>query len=199
MGSAKAWVFRLLVLIAGGLMLFSWLQVWWRADIQEAGMYVNIRPWGLEHTLGSYVQYLGADPSMPAFFAPLMWAYLGICLILLVVSMFAKDVRVSVGKLNVIVPRWLKRLPLPQWLIGGVGVSYIVFAVTCAIVAYVRTAEFGMSLIGETYLVIGDFELGTLAIAGFQWGYWLACAVGPALVILALLRSRMTGTPTFDA
>jgi hypothetical protein len=199
MGSAKVWLFRALVLVAGGLMLFSWLQIWWRADIQEAAMYVNIRPWGLEHTLGSYVQYLGTDPSMPAFFAPLMWGYLGICLVVLLVGMFVKDMTVKLGKLGSLLPKWLMRLPLPVWLVGGVGVSYIVFAVTCAIVAYVRTSEFGMSLIGETYLVIGDFELGTLAIAGFQWGFWLACAVGPLLVVLALLRSKIIGKPALSA
>ena len=109
--------------------------------------------------------------------------------------MFVKDYAVKLGKLGSLLPRWLMRLPLPQWLIGGVGVSYIVFVITCAAVAYVRTAEFGMQLIGETYLVIGHFELGTLAIAGFQWGYWLACLVGPSLVALALLRNKILANP----
>jgi hypothetical protein len=136
---------------------------------------------------------------MPAFFAPLMWVYLGLAIALLFVGMFVKDITVKLGKLGARLPRWLMRLPLPQWLILGVGVSYVVFVVTCAIVAYVRTAEFGMLLIGETYLVIGDFELGTLAIAGFQWGYWLACAVGPALVVLALARNKITGKPVLSA
>jgi hypothetical protein len=199
MGSFKVWLFRVLLLVAAGLMLLSWLQVWWRADIQEAAMYVNIRPWGLEHTLGSYIQYLGSDPSLPAFFAPLMWAYLGICLVLLLVSMFIKDIPVKLGKLGSILPKWLMGLPLPQWLIGGVGVSYVVFVITCALVAYIRVSEFDMALIGETYLVIGHFELGTLAISGFQWGFWLACAVGPLLIVLGLLRGKIIGRPALKA
>jgi hypothetical protein len=193
MGGLRDWLYRVLILVCGGLMLLSWLQPWWRSDIQEAGMYVQIRPWGLENTLGSYIQYLGSDPNMPAFFAPLMWGYLGIALVVLLIGMFVKDLAVNLGKLGTWLPRWLMKLPLPVWLIGGVGVSFIVFVVTCASIAYFRTSEFGINLIGQSYITIGDFELGTLAISGFQWGYFLACFVGPALVVLSLLRSKIIG------
>ncbi len=182
----RTWVFRLLALAGGALFIVSWLIPWWRANIQEAGMYVQIRPWGLEHTLGSYVQYMGGDPSMPPFFAPLMWAYLVVAIAVLLVSLFVKEMTLKVGK-------WA--FPLPSFLVFAVGVSYIIFVVVCAGYAYIRTSEFGVALVGVSYIVIGEFELGTEAISGFQPGYYLACVVGPVLAVLGLLRNKIVGKP----
>jgi hypothetical protein len=186
-------------LAAAVLFVLSWLQPFWRSNIQESGMFVQIRPYGLEHNLGNYVQYMGGDPRMPGFFAPLMWAYLIIALAVLLVGIFVKDIPVRLGKLGSRLPRWLMRLSLPQWLIGGVGVSYIVFVLVFLVYAYIRVSAIGVQFVGESYITIPEFELGAEAISAFEPGFWLACVVGPSLLALGLLRNKIIGNPKVSA
>jgi hypothetical protein len=73
-----------------------------------------------------------------------------------------------------------------------VGISYIVVLVTAAIFAAIRTGDFwGMHLLGKTLIVINDLE--SEVIAGFLPGYYVAYAAGILMVILALLRNKITG------
>jgi hypothetical protein len=184
MGSLRVWLFRVLVLLAAGLFLVSWLIPWWRSNIQEAGLFVQIRPWGLEHNLGYYMQYMGDDPSMPAFFAPLMWLYLVLAIGALLVSMFVEGRSVRLGTFE---------LSLPHVLIAGVGLSYIFVAVVFVIYAYMRMAALDILFVGTSYITIEHFELGAEAISDLEPGFWLACAAGPVCVVLALLRNVITG------
>ena len=185
MGSFRVWLFRVLVLVAAGLFLVSWLIPWWRSNIQEAGLFVQIRPWGLEHNLGYYMQYMGDDPSMPAFFAPLMWLYLALAIAALLFSMFVEGRTVRLGTFE---------LSLPQVLVAGVGLSYIFVAVVFVIYAYMRMAALDILFVGTSYIVIEDFGLGAEAISDLEPGFWLACVVGPLCVVLALLRNIIVGS-----
>lgn len=185
MGSFRVWLFRVLVLVAAGLFLVSWLIPWWRSNIQEVGLFVQIRPWGLEHNLGYYMQYMGDDPSMPAFFTPLMWLYLALAMAALLFSMFVEGRTVRLGTFE---------LSLPQVLIAGVGLSYIFVAVVFVIYAYMRMAALDIMFVGTSYIVIEDFGLGAEAISDLEPGFWLACAVGPLCVVLALLRNIIIGS-----
>lgn len=187
MSNSRVWVFRGLVIVAGGLMLLSWFMPWWSCVVYELGSkdIVVIHPYGLwQNTaaLGPWVSFLkGAE--MPVWFAPFAWTYLGICVILLLYSLFAKEKTFNLGKF---------RLSLPQVLIGCVGLSYILTVIIAVIVAAIRTADFGMHLIGYSYIDRG-YPYVSDAHAGFLFGYWLAWGVGLLLIALALLRNRIIG------
>ena len=88
---------------------------------------------------------------------------------------------------------------LPALIVGLVGFSYIVVVVTCFVIAKIRTGEYfgGVNLIGYTYIDLGEPYMSG-ADAGFLPGYWLACLVGPLLVVLAFLRSKIVGAPKGD-
>jgi len=189
MGSFRVWLFRGLVIVAAGLLLFSWFMPWWRAFIATINGQVQIHPWGLKHNLiGPDAAYM-AGTEMPAFFAPLMWTYLGICIALLLFSLLVKEKTFNLGKF---------KLSLPKVLIGGVGLSYIVVVVLAVIIAAIRTGDFyGTPLIGVTYVAFND--VGTAVEAGLLFGYWLACGVGPLLIVLALLRNKIIGKAKLSA
>jgi hypothetical protein len=190
MGSSRAWLFRGLLIVVAGLMVASWFMPWWSCWITSgyAQGYVWIHPWGLANNLvGGWEDYLSGS-EMPAWFAPFMWAYLVICIALLLFSLVAREKAFRFGKF---------RLSLPQLLIGGVGLSYIVVVITAVIFAAIRTREFfGLHLIGHTHISV-DPEHGGVgdAYAGLQLGYWLAWAVGALCIVLGLLRDKIIGKP----
>jgi hypothetical protein len=181
--NARAWFFRGLTLIAAGLMVLSWFMPWWEADVVILqGANVVIHPWGLTNTLDFFIVYIeGSD--MPGWLKYVMFSYLGIAVLALLASMFLKDKAVKVLKFN---------FTLPQLIILIVGISYIIVPVVAAIFAAVRTGDFwGMHLLGETHIVINDLESDV--VAGFLPGYYLAYAAGVLMVVLALLRNKITG------
>jgi hypothetical protein len=156
---------------------------WWRAYIPELDRWVAIRPWGLEHNLGDFADYI-KGAAMPTWFAPLMWAYLGVSVLVLLFSLFAPEKALRLGKL---------KFSLPQLLILGVGLAYIVCVVVAVVYGSIRMDEFWhLKLMGETYVELGEIEKGYVE-ASLLTGYWLACAAGPLLVILGLLRNRIVG------
>lgn len=132
---------------------------------------------------------------MPWFFAPLMWLYLVLALAALVVGMFVKDITVKLGKFWSWLPKWVTRMSLPQWLVAGVGVSYIIFVLVFLSYAYIRVNDMGVLLVGTSYIVVGGFELGAEALADFEPGFYLASVVGPLCLLLGLLRNRIVGIP----
>ncbi len=178
-------VFIVLTLASIGLLLYSWFQPWWQAHIVALDKTaVIIRPWGLvSYMPAEYSKWLvGAE--MPSWFAPLMWGYLGVGVGALVYSLFVSQERVALGKL---------RMPLPKLLIGGVGLSYIVFVLVCVAVIAIRAREFyGASVMGSVFVSMSDHEMSDVDTRLLA-GYWLAAAVGPLLVILALFREKILG------
>lgn len=179
------WVFRVLVIAAGAGMFVSWIMPWWRAFIEQLDRWVAIRPWGLEHNLGDFADYI-KGAVMPTWFAPLMWAYFGISIALLLFGLFAPEKSLRFGKFE---------LSLPQLLVLGVGLSYVVCVIVAFVYASMRMNDFWhLKLIGRTYVEVGEIEKGYVE-ANLLTGYWLACVAGPALVILGLLRSKIVGKP----
>ncbi len=186
----RVWLFRVLVLVAAALFAVSWVIPWWRSNIQESGLFVQIRPWGLEHNLGNFVIYMGGDPNMPGFFAPLMWAYLVVAIAVLLVSLFLKERTLKVFKFA---------FSLPQFLVFAVGVSYIIFALVFLVYAYIRVSALGVEFLGISYVTIPEFHLGAESISDFEPGFKVACFVGPLCVVLALLRDKIIGKPKLNA
>ncbi len=184
MGSFRVLLFYILVLAAAVLMLVSWFMPWWNAYIVVLGeSVVFIHPWGLETNIPQhYASYLtGADMSV--WFAPLMWIYLGLCIAALLFSLFVSEKRVGLSRFKFL---------LPKFIIGLVGLSYIVTVATAVLVIAGRAGDFyGATLIGSIHLSVGS--QGSLVTTGLLFGYWLACAVGPLLIVLALFRNKIMG------
>jgi len=185
MNRFRVWLFRGLVVVAAGLMVVSFILPWWAARAPSIGN-VTIYPHGLFTDLGIYIPYVeGAE--MPGYFTPLMWLYLGICVIALLYGSWVVEKDITIGKL---------KSRVSTLLIGGVGLSYILIVVLAVVIAAIRTGDFGVTLFGISRVVyhpIIDVE------ASLQFGYWLACAVGPLCIVLALLRDKIIVKPKIKA
>lgn len=185
MGSARLWLYRVLTLAGAGMFVVSWFMPWWTAYVEYIKKTaVNIRPWGVDMLLqAEYAAWL-PNYDMPSIFTPAMWAYFGLCMLALLVSMFVSaKKRVGVGKLS---------LPWPTTLVMGVGFSYIVCVIVALIVIQMRLKEFyDAPLIGSTFFSQGEVQsnVDTTLLPGF----YLACATGPVIFVLGLLRRIIVG------
>jgi hypothetical protein len=182
----RVWLFRVLVVAAAGLMLLSWVLPWWRADITVINAWVQIHPWGIDCC--TFVEEYFPTAAMPGWFAPFAWTYLGICIALLLFSLFAKEKVFSLGKF---------KFSLPQLIIGGVGLSYMVALVIMVVYGSIRATEYsGMKFLGNQVIEVDpEMNIVSGAYARLLFGYWLAWAVGLLLVVLALVRNRIIGKP----
>ncbi len=179
--SSNVWVFRGLVIIAAGLMLFAWLSPWWATDASGDMILKNaviIHPWGLEQNMGTYSQYItGAD--MPGWFPYFAWSYLGICMVVLICALVLKDKVVRFAGI-----KWSRS----EIMVGLVGVSYIGTALIMFIVAKIRTADFGVNLLGQSKLAVGPERL--TFDSSLQIGFWLAIVVGIFMIVVAYYEYR---------
>jgi hypothetical protein len=107
-----------------------------------------------------------------------------VCILALLLSLVAKERVVGLGKF---------KLSLPQVLVGGVGLSYVVTLIVMVIYASGRTPQFyGIKFLGYTHIEWD--EMATTGVdAGLLPGYWLAWAVALLLIVLALLRNKVIG------
>lgn len=186
MGNYRVWLFRFLVLVGTGLMLYTWFQPWWQAYVVELDVNtVTIYPYNMEVIKGDYPEWFaGFDTAMPAWFFTFMWVYLGIGVAALLYSLFASEKRVGLGRFS-----W----SLPQVLVGGVGLSYVVIVATAVVTIAIRSGEFyDTPLMGSVFISFSESE-ESFVDTGLKFGYWLACGVGPFLVLLALFRNRIIG------
>jgi hypothetical protein len=171
---------------------YAWFQPWWTAyivELKEIG--IAILPHGMQigGSLRDYPQWLvGAD--MPAWFFRAMRVYLWVCMAALVLSLFASDKKkIGLSKFKV---------PLPQALVGAIGLSFIVFVVVFVIVVAMRAPQFyNAPLQGSVFVRMPEHEgqAQSYVETGLQLGYWLAAAAGLLLVALALLRDKIVGKP----
>lgn len=188
MREVRAWIFRGLVLVATGWLLYSWFMPLWGLDIAQLRPdAVLVRPWGEELFLGPDVPNVRI-PTMPDVFAPLMWTYLGICVVLLLSSLLVREKAFGLGRL---------RLSLPQAIIGGVGFVHLIFAAVTAIMITIKLGQFQLSgvttpLQGTVVLDLG-YPYVSEATSSLRLGYWLAWGVGTFLIVLALLRNKIIG------
>jgi hypothetical protein len=185
MGNSRVWIFRFLLLAVTGLLVYSWFQPWWQASIEMvADDAAVIHPWGLETNMPADVMTFVRGADMPGWFAPAMFTYLGIVIVALLASLFIANKKIKLWKINV---------TLPGLLIGLSGFSYIVVVVLAVIVAAIRTGDYYyMKLLGNTLIDMGG-EIQANANGYLLTGYWLACAAGPLLILLALLRNKIIG------
>ncbi len=188
-GGSRIMLFRGLTVVGAVLMLISWFMPWWMAKIDALhDATISIRPWGLEHTLGPDMAQMVANAGMPDFFAPMMWAYLIACMVVLGVSLVLTEKVIPLAKF---------KLSLPQVLVALVGLSYIIALVVAVVYASDRMntpAFYNMNFIGHTKIVL-DVEMAQGgADADLLPGYWLAWVAGVFLVVVGLLRSKIVGS-----
>jgi hypothetical protein len=189
--ATRVWIFRGLVLAATALLLYSWFQPLWGLDIAllrpDA---VLVHPWGEEVNTGAWTQQFKL-PTMPAFFAPLMWAYLILFVLLLLYSMFAGERKVGIGGI---------RLSLPQAIIGGLAILHLIFAVMVPIMISLKLSQFQLGGVYTPLQGKVTYDMGSPyvseATSSLRLGYWLAWVVGGSLLVLALLRNLIIGKGT---
>jgi hypothetical protein len=190
--TARVWLFRLLVVAAAGVMLISWYLPWWTIDIEGFGIgMIQIRPWGLvmSKQMGDFAILL-KGAAMPSWFAPLMWAYLGLCMIALVVGMFALGKNIKAGKLTV---------NISQLLIGGVGLTYIIAGIVAAVYASMRMKTMAnIPLQGRAFVDMGD-PLIAYVDTKLLPGYYLIFVAGILFLGLAIFCYQITGKPKPEA
>ncbi len=188
MSSTRDWLFRVLVLASGGLLLYSWFIPWWSAHIIEVGGidHIVIYPFGLQVNLEGVHSFIDvAANDLPAWVTPFMWAYVGIAIAALLYSLFAKDKEIRV---------WKVRFTLPSLTIGIVGFSYIVVAATAVTVLAIKAGAFGVPVIGTVITdYIDEIEGYVNLVTSLRFGYWLAYGAGTLLIVLALLRNKIIG------
>ena len=181
----RLWLFQALVLVGAGLMLVSWFSPWWGARISDlpGSDHIVMRPWGVEVVTEVRTYADRSLYSMPAFFAPLMWLYLGLCMVALAVSLFVEK-KITLGRF---------KLSLPQVLIGFVGLSYLIAVVTAFAIAQMRSGIGGVQFLGSS-TVFNPMTGGNTRFTGaLKSGYWLAVGAGPFLIALAALRNTIIG------
>lgn len=205
MSNNRVWLFRALIVAAAGLMLVAWYLPWWTIDIEALGTDIaQIRPWGLETSerLGGF-EVLLKGAEMPPWFTPMMWAYLGVCLIALLIGLWGPERELNIGKFKINLARLVSfgkfSISLPFLLIAGVGVSYVVAAVVAAVFAGMQMGNLmNIPLQGRTFVDLGD-PIVTYVDTRLLPGYYLVYVAGIVLIALALLRDKIIGEPKAQA
>ena len=181
----RAWLWRLLVLVGGGLILYSWFQPWWTMDIEGFGHdMIQIRPWGIVigQRMGGFAIYL-RDAQMPSWWAAFVWTFLGLMMLALLVGLFIRgDLRL--GKL---------KISFAQFLIGGAGLAYLATGVIMAVYASMRMgAMMDIPLVGTGFIDYGDPLIANVYTRLLP-GYFMIYAAAGLLILLALFRKLIVG------
>ena len=184
MNNVRPWLFRGLVVAAAAFLVVTWFMPWWRGDCAELSRdAVLVHPWGLEDDLG-FMSFAVDDARMPGWFAPFMFTYLGVVLVALLYSLFAKDRVIKLGKF---------RVTLPGLIIGLVGLSYLLVPVVALVYMKIRLPCFygGIPLSGHITIPLEEGSMEGHITTSLEPGYYLAYVAGLLLVILALFRDRI--------
>jgi hypothetical protein len=179
-GGAGAWIFRILLVAATALMIYSWFEPWWIADIAviQGTDDLVLHPWGIE-AVGPV--RMAADPAlyeMPWFFEPFVWTYFGVAMLALLVSLFV-NMKLSLGPV---------RLPLAATLIILVGLSYLFTVGMAYWIGDMRASAMDMNFIGRSQYTDPTSHRKVRMDSDLRDGYWYALYSGAALVVLGLIR-----------
>lgn len=188
MSATRIWIFRGLVLAATALLLYSWFQPLWGLDIKLLRAdAVLVYAWGEEVNVGTWAQQFKL-PTMPAFFQPLMWAYLAIIVLLLLFSLFAPERKIGIGKL---------RMSLPRAIIGIVALVHLIFVVMVPIMISMKLNQFQLAGVYTPLQGTVTYNLGepyiSEAVSSLRPGYYLHWVVAVSLLVLFLLRNVLVG------
>jgi hypothetical protein len=179
-GGTGAWIFRVLLVAATALMVYSWFQPWWIADIAtiRGTDDLVLHPWGID-AVGPV--RMASDPAlyeMPGFFEPFVWTYFSLAMLALLVSLFI-NMKLKLGPI---------RLPLAATLIVLVGLSYLITVGLAYYIGDMRASALDMNFIGRSDYTDPTSHRKVRMNSDLQVGYWYALYAGCALVGLGLVR-----------
>ncbi|MBV7378455.1 hypothetical protein [Maritimibacter dapengensis] len=179
-GGVLTWIFRLLLVVAAALMVYSWFQPWWIADIAtiRGTDDLVLHPWGID-AVGPV--RMASDPAlyeMPGFFKPFVWTYFGVAMLALLVSLFVNK-KFKLGPV---------RLPLATTLIIVVGLSYLITVGLAYYIGDMRASGLEMNFIGRSDYTDPTSHRKVRMDSDLQVGYWYALYAGVALVALGIIR-----------
>ncbi len=187
-GGAGVWLFRVLLVAAAALMVYSWFAPWWGATVAvlKGEDHLLLRPWGVEAV--SQVR-ANIDETMfsmpyPSLFAGFMWVYLAVCMLALVTSLFVQK-QVSFGRF---------KLPLAVVLILLVGLSYMAAVGLAYGIGELKAGWAGSNFIGKSMVKEPQSGARIKMVSDLKLGYWLALGAGGALTVLALVRGLLVRT-----
>ena len=181
MATIRLWLFRGLAIIAAVLMLVSVKMPWWTADVSTeastpsgvTAFTVSLYQYGIPSSMGA--SFYSTDVT-PFFQTILAWVYIGVSIGLILLSTWLK------GKKG-------------KWLLGGIGLVYVAYAVIALVLITIRTKDYGISLQGHTYVEQYLASIDT----GLHLGYYLTYASGLACIVLAVFRDRILGKGKLNA
>jgi hypothetical protein len=182
-GTWREWLYRMLVLIAGVLMVISALLPWWKAQIwhYELGTPWNITiyQWGIPR--GEAPSELASFGDFtPAYQMVLAWVYVAASIGLMLWSTWLK------GKKG-------------QLLMAAVGLIFAAYAATAAYVVIAnRVADFGGTLTGPSLISVPQQDVSDVKLnltGKLQTGWYLAYITAGVTILLALLRRIIAGKP----
>jgi hypothetical protein len=178
------WIFAGVTLVALALILYTWFQPMWVAFIEELGENgVVIYPHAMDilGRLRDYPQWIvGAE--MPVWFWPAMWVYLLICVFSLLASFLFQNEYFMWGK---------KKVYVDQFLVGLIGFGYIVFCIVFPLVISLLAPKFnGVKLQGSVFISM-DEHTESYVVTKLQPAYWIACFIGPVLMLMAIFRNKI--------
>jgi hypothetical protein len=115
-----------------------------------------------------------------------MWVLLGVAILCLFSAFWFQDKKIKLFNRN---------FNLSSFLTIFMGISYIIVVIAAFIVLNIQTKIFGgeyFELVGENFISMGGFE-ESYCYSRFEFGWWLACAMGPVLVLLGIVRNKVIG------
>jgi hypothetical protein len=157
----KSWLFRIMVICAGVIMLVSFILPWWTCSFSQTTD-IRIYGWGLRHNLAQLSAYVAQDIT-PLYQTILAWVYIGLSIVVLISSMFIKR-------------------KIAFLLQGIVGLGYIAYALIAVYnVISNRVQQYSILLQGRT-----SMGSGLNLQSSIQPGFYLALAAGGLIVLLAI-------------
>jgi hypothetical protein len=185
LGNTRIWLFRILVIAAAGFMVWTFFMPWWSANIAEiiGKQNVLIHPWGLETHMGT-LEIFAEPGQMPGWFPPLMFLYLSLVMVGLLIGAWVQDKHIRI---------FGREYDMSKFLIGLVGVSYIVCLGVATVFAAIRTGDFyNLPLQGHIKIDLGEPQVSDVD-TGLLIYYYLAYGAAFLLVLLALFRNKIAG------
>jgi hypothetical protein len=174
------WIFRVLAILAGGLILLSAAMPWWKCLVEHSQVgyigTITIYQFGILDALPEAARDI--TPPIEVFFG---LAFTAVSTTLVIWSTFIR------GRKG-------------QLVLGFTGIIYIGYALAAAfLVISPRIEEWGGSLQGYSEVMIKDYGELVQLTTSLEPGYYLACIAGVSCVSLAFFRSVITGKDLMPA
>ena len=180
-GGAMVWIIRILVVAGAALMVYSWFQPWWssKVGVIPGDNHLVLHPWGIETVPQVRANADSSMWEMPFFFAPFMWTYLTVCMLMLAASLFTTR-RVKIGRFSI---------SLATLMILLVGLSYLFAMGMTYLIGEMRAAAIGTNFIGKSTWIEPQSDAKIKMVSKLLDGYWYAVAAGGVLTVVGLLRA----------